>query len=218
MLLYGGLGAGCFAAGVGPSPSALVEAFVNRNPPPRLVKWQGLYPVFPTDFDWPEDGRVHRSLRTLIEHAEAAWPEMVRHLDDARYCATVDEALSCEYAMNWTVGDVCREIIAGSLTRCYLTRLGPLDKMTFVRLENRPITADAKKLRAWCEARSALPLYEIQIGACRAVLAEVEGGGWPPAAAERRRQRAAEIEAVIQSLRASRTAYHFAGFGESMRG
>jgi hypothetical protein len=225
LLPLAGLAIDHFAGGAGPvvatplaaSARALVEALANRNPPPQLVKWQGRYPIFPSNFEWREDGRVYRALRTLIEHAETSWPEMVRHLGDARYCITVDEALSCEYALNWTVGEACREIIVGTLTTCYAPRLGSLNKITFARFQFSELTGDAKKLQAWCEARSARPLFELQIEFCQTALAEVAHGQWPPELVERRRHWAAALEAEIQSLRASKKPCHFQGFGESMR-
>jgi len=194
----------------------MAEALANRNPLPRLAKsMEGRDPVFPQDFNWSEDARAWLALRSLIEHAEAAWPGMVRHLDDGRYCITVDEALSCEYALNWTVGDACREIIAGALTQGYLRHLR-MDKVSYWRLARSDLTRDAKKLQAWCASRSGRPLYELQIEICQAALADVQHGAWPPRVTpERRRDWAAALKADVASLRASRKAYQFQGFGES---
>jgi hypothetical protein len=197
----------------------LVHALVSRNAAPRLIRSGGSSEaVFPASFDWAEYARTRRALRTLIEHAEDGWPEMVRHLDDGRYSTTVNEAIACDYALNWTVGDVCREIIGGALTQSYLPRLGPLNKMTHARLELRHLTADTKKLQTWCAARSAKLLYELQADFCDLALEEVERGDWPSAMAEKRRQWAAALKTESASLRAAKKACHFQGFGESMRG
>ncbi len=197
----------------------MVEALANRNPAPALAGDRLPDPVFAENYDWQEDTRVWIAFHALVDHAEDAWHEMVAHLDDGRYCLvydTVNVSSTKGYAVILTVGEACREIIAGSLTDVYLQHL-QLDKMGYLRMQMRDVTSDRKKLRAWCEARSTKSLSELQVEMCDWAILELEKGGFGAQVPKSMRlEWIAAIRSDIESLRASKKAFHFHGFGESM--
>jgi hypothetical protein len=195
---------------------AMVEALANRNPVPNLVKTWGCDPIFAKNFDWLENARAWDAFRSLIDHAEGTWHETVRHLDDGRYCITAYDGTENDYACNLTIGDACREIIVGSLTDVYLRHL-QLDKMGYARMQMRDVTSDRKKLKAWCEARSTKSLHELQVETCRWAISELEKGGFgEQVPTSMRVDWIAAVKLEIESLKASKKAFHFHGFGESM--
>ncbi len=158
--------------------------------------------------------RAAHAFDALIQHAEGAWPEMVRHLDDGRYSITFEAGSTSGYAYNWTVGDVCRKIIVASLTGGYLGDLSHLDKVSYYRLHD--FVPDKKQLRAWCEQRSTKRLYELQIDVCQWAVAELEKGGFERVPASRRLEWIAAAKSEIKRLKASKEAFRFTGFGESV--
>ena len=188
----------------------MVEALANRNPAPEIVERSRWYPVFAKNYDWPAYGRAWLAFGTLIEHAEDAWQEMVGHLGDDRYSITFKAVSTSGYGFNWSVGDVCGEIIVSYLTEGFLQHL-QLDKPAYARLRMPDVTRDRRKLRAWCEQRSVKRLFELQIETCEWAIAELKKGGFTGMSTS---QRVAAIQSEIDRLRASKQAFHLHSFGE----
>ena len=91
--------------------SAMIEKLVNLNPAPELVgDGSDTVPIFDKKYDWAEYHRVWKVLRELATDAEVLWPELVKHLDDDRYCMT--GVTFSDSTFNWTVGDACQERMA----------------------------------------------------------------------------------------------------------
>ena len=196
---------------------AMVEALANRNPVPNPVKASGrCYMIYAKNFNELEGARAFIAFLSLIDRAEGVWQEMVGHLDDGRYCTTAYDATEGAYAFNLSVGEACREIIVGYLTEGYLHHLH-LDKMGYARMQMREVTSNRKKLKAWCDERSTKHLYELQIEMCQWAISELEKGGFgkevpTPTLLEW----VAAVRSEITSLKVSKKALHFRGFGESM--
>jgi hypothetical protein len=193
---------------------ALVEALANRNPVPKFAGTRQ-FPWFDEKYDWGEYNRVWRAIRELTRHAEYAWPEMVRHLDDDRYCTTFQEEGT---TYNRTVGDTCREIIALNLSVAYCKNLTPMTQLVYVRMAWPQIAFDKKKLKSWCEERSNKRLYELQIEMCVWAIKELGKTG-DVLRVSRLKLKAwiAAIEAEIESLRESERAELFRGISEEVR-
>jgi hypothetical protein len=198
---------------------ALLDALRNQNPAPAFVGGELPSPIFAKNFDWKEDARVWGALRKLIDHAEDAWHEMVAHLGDDRYCLTyntVDVSSTRGYAINWTVGDACREIIDSALTDGYLECLRQMDKISYHRLAEPDFLHDKKKLKAWCEQRRSKSLNELQIEVCQWAVAELEKGDFGRVPTSRRLEWIAAVKAEIEALRACKRAFQFRGFEQSL--
>src|SRR5690242_595455 len=61
----------------------LVDAIVNHNKAPKLVKWQGdlteKAALFPEDHDWKEEARVRKAIYDLAQdQTEEVWEELVK--------------------------------------------------------------------------------------------------------------------------------------------
>lgn len=196
---------------------ALVEALVNRNPSPKLVGSRH-QPIFDPKFDWKEDERVWEATKSLIRHAEAAWPELVRHLDDERYCITLKWWSGHTYT--WTVGRMCAHIIFKNLSEGYYqTLMGPAAarnvyaRNVHSRMSRPEITDDSETLKEWCEKRSTKELYELQIEVCEWAIQELKKPDDRPLGSPLRvRAWIATIEADIEALRQSQMAVRYGGF------
>jgi len=191
----------------------MVESLASRNSAPKLNGARDTHPTFDSEFDWEEYNRVWEAIPTLIKHAEASWPTLVKHLDDKRYSITARS--HSDYARNWTVGDLCRSIIGRNMSEAYYQNLRPESALVYARFRLPGIARDAKTLKSWCEARSDKSLYELQIEACKWAAIEL---GEPLNELERpsplrRRAWVAAIEAQIESLEESQSAIPFRAFG-----
>jgi hypothetical protein len=193
---------------------AMVEALVNHNPPPKLVdKARPL--VFDPKYDTRESKRAWHAFKELIPHAEEAWPELVRHLDDERYSATFLSPSDAVHVA--TVGEMCHMIIERNLEVAYFRHfnLGSMD--VAVALERPEMVRGTKELKAWCEARSSKKLYELQIEACQWAIKELnknqEIRGVTPAM---RRAWVAAVQSQTSSLLKSQEAVPFKGFGDDI--
>ena len=143
---------------------ALIDALENHNPMPK-IKWKepGDYDVlFDQKYDWAEYDRVNKAVRLLAEHAEAAWPELLKHLDDKRYCSTYE---LFDIGRNFSVGDVCRCILRDWITIAYRRYLPDAEK-AWRKLNLPDMIIDDKNLEKWCKERSNKKLYELQAEAC----------------------------------------------------
>jgi len=204
------------SSAVTPAPSgahAMVEALANRNPVPDIPAPR-YNPIFAKNYDRSECKRAAAAFHALIDHAEDAWPEMVAHLDDGRYSVTFYDSAESERAYNWTIGDICQEIIIGSLTEGYLQNLRQKDKVSYFRLQD--FVRDKKSLKSWCEARRTKRLYELQIDVCQWAVAELDKGDFGRVPNSRRLEWIAAVKSEIERLKASKEPYRLKGFGESV--
>lgn len=199
--------------------STMVEALANHNPPPNLLAIipdavpPCRIPLFDAEFDWRENDRVWRAVSVLIEHAEDAWPELVKHLDDERYCITIE--VSSSFTYNWNVGDMCREIIGRNLAEAYYRNIQPLTMPVNAQLRRPQVARDKKMLKSWCEERNKKKLYELQIETCKWAITQLRKpeNNLRGVSNLRLRTWIAAIDADIESLRESGTAVGFDGFG-----
>jgi hypothetical protein len=196
---------------------AAVEALVNRNHVPDLVG-DHTTPIFDDKFDWAENGRVWKAISRLVENenAEVAWTELVAHLDDEHYCITLKniEGFTC----NWTVGDICQDIVGGTLAAAYYRHMRPLKAIVWIRFALPDVATDKKKLKAWCREQSKRKLYELQADMCE--WAETELKQRPRelrgVSSETIRDWIRAIAAERESLRGQKQAVFYGGFrGES---
>lgn len=190
---------------------ALVEALANRNPPPQHAGVRRT-PTFAANFDWSEDARVWKALELVIQRAEEAWPELVGHLDDDRYCLTYRSFSGFTY--DDTVGTMCRTIILRNLSRGYFESVRPQLKAPHLALLEAGFLRDPKRLKAWCEERRDKKLYELQIEMCDWAITEVATSDvFSRVSQEDRDQWTAAIKSAAESLRNSKTAAAWKGFG-----
>lgn len=141
----------------------MVEALANDNPPPKHVGTRHK-PIFAADFDWQQDARVWKAVEDLIPRAEEAWPELLSHLDDQRYCVTYKAFSGFTY--DDTVGWMCCEIMLRNLSAGYFEKVRPDTKEAFLRLQTAESLRDPNALKQWCEQRRDKKLYELQIEMC----------------------------------------------------
>ena len=186
----------------------LIEALVTRNPSPTLTS-KGL--IFDPKYDRLAAHRAWEAVPRIVSHVEEAWPLLVGHLDDERYCLTVRPLLSGGAPQNWSVGKMCHEIVARNLSEAYLRNLAPITKSVYLTMVWPNVARDAKKLKIWCDARKDKELYELQIEMCQWAITEVPNLRKTPLQTRRTWSRA--IEAEIRSLQESKKAVLFSGFG-----
>jgi hypothetical protein len=149
--------------------AGLINALENHNNSPRILANQ---PIFDVTYKWSEQDRIQRAIQRLVDHAEEAWPEMVEHLDDKRYCLTHGYE---EGSYNVTVGWVCARIISDYLSEAYFRQFpddSDAGEQAFNRLDISHIATDGN-LKAWCVRRNGKRLYELQIETCEWAILEV---------------------------------------------
>jgi hypothetical protein len=204
--------------------SSTIESLENRNPRPLLVGSGPDYEaVFDKEYDWSEYNRVMKIIPTLVEHAEVAWPQLVEHLRDNRYCTTVKLTYSVTFTKNYSIGDVCRKIMAGWLSAAYGKHISEEDTdiwpssergthlmYAYFSLKEADFARDNKRLKSWCEKRKDMPLYELQIDTCRWAITDVPH--IPDLSDKEKQMLKSAIEGDIESLRKSKEPIHFDGF------
>jgi hypothetical protein len=138
----------------------MVDAIVNPNKPPKLVRrpsgWPETAAVFPEDYDWEEDKRILKALDKLYQDTTIElWEETVRRADDPGYCyVTVTEK---KYnATIISVGDICSGLADWRLFDLFEPDL--LGMPYSLRLE-----IGGTNLAKWRKERAGKSLYQLQI-------------------------------------------------------
>lgn len=188
----------------------LVGSLANRDKPPRTSEGhvrEG------STVDEAEQKRVWKAIQGLIERAEEAWPMLVAHLDDGRYSVTVSNEIFGTEA-NWTIGDVCREIVGRTLSQAYYEKLQPESLDAYRRLRIPTVALNGKDLKKWCVARSQKKLYELQMEMCESASRQIEkGDGDFGVDDDVRNGWVKEIGMATKSLSKSRRPVIYEGFG-----
>ena len=89
---------------------ALVEQLVSPNPAPDTKV--GPTAEYPEGYDRKAQKRVRAAQQKLRELGTAAFPHLIKRLNDDRYSFT---AQGLQADKNWTVGQACQHIIDGQL-------------------------------------------------------------------------------------------------------
>jgi hypothetical protein len=143
----------------------MINALANRNSPPKLVEAPVCWlPLYPADYDWKEEERVANALgKVSREKTAAMWEELVRHIDDDRYCRTLKDKNETFALGNWTVGRFCLTWADAWLIGVYVEHL-PNDP----NKDGYPLYLDLKlgNLKEWRKQRQDKQLYELQIEVC----------------------------------------------------
>jgi hypothetical protein len=172
----------CAQDSKGATPSAkldfeeLVADLANRNPEPSNASVDFAHATFAKDFNWGEAKRVGKSLQTLIDHFDEAWPTLVKHMNDKPYCLTAHISVSTDYDRNFSVGETCRRLLKENLTNaCHGTRT----KFGYNALHNpeiiRNTAEDQGKFEKWIaeQSKNGRKFYELQIEVAESAIAEV---------------------------------------------
>jgi hypothetical protein len=179
----------------------MVDAIVNRNKAPKVVKWPDGFTeraaLFPEDYDWKEDARAGEAISRLEkDETEAVWEEMVRRTGDRRYAEIVTSVKTGQAYLE-TVGSICNEIAYSRLIGVYWQHLPEVDGKD--GQEKVWVDVGIGDLARWRKERSAKRLYELQIEVCeKAIKALAKEKGVPHAEKERARKK---IEAEIAKLK-----------------
>ncbi len=194
-------------------PDKLIKALRNRNPSPDISNYS---PKFIKSYDWNEYDRVDKAIIALVGHAEEAWPELLDHFDERRYCITYET----EYGRNYTVGDICCIIVHQCLIQAYRERISPWFSSSKIeypksekvyRILSRPeMLKDARDIRIWCQKRAGKPLYELQIEMCEWAIEKTKV--FNDVSDEEREPLIKSIREEIARLRESKKAVPFPGF------
>ncbi len=142
----------------------LVEALASANRPPKLVGEKDPRPPdpLPPDYRIEAQDRVYVAYSEILKAGVDAFPELIEHLDDKRYSATEDDG-ACW--VNWTVGDMCRFLIADQLEvyRDYV-RDDPQTGRIASYVSSLVGTSKAEA-QAWWSRNRTKKLYELQAAA-----------------------------------------------------
>jgi hypothetical protein len=100
----------------------------------------------------------------LVAHAEEAWPALIEHLDDKRYCVTFEQDQS---AYNYSIAGICIVLLRGNLIEAYVHQLPALDRPAYGKLRSPDVIPD-HDFKEWCRKQhdDGKKLYELQIEMC----------------------------------------------------
>jgi hypothetical protein len=188
---------------------AVVESLASKNKPP-VIAGPAIYPppdpTVSTDYDWSEQDRAWKVARELAANAEAAWPVLVEHFDDRRYVLTVKYTVSGVVYQNWTVGDICRQIVLSNIKVAFSSEIEWGTKAFAHHMSVDGFTGGVE-LKRWCEERRGKPLFELQAEACRWAAGELTAGeARRYTSAEAANRSVAQITAREKKLLDSKTA------------
>lgn len=188
-----------------------VQNLACKNSAPRIES-PIAKPVLPSNYDWAEQANKWKLIGTLLDHIEEAWPELVSHLDDKRYCMTVTNHLF-GYNYNWTVGDVCQILLARNLSQPYWEALKPGSLEVYRKLRRPGFAAPKDRLKEWCAQYRSEKLFQLQIKACEWAREELskEGDDWMTPEVTRMEWRDS-IQVVMERLTDSQSAIRFTKF------
>lgn len=188
-----------------------VDALVDHNPTPTIANNISVW--FDSGFNWGEYNRAFSSIPPIVKNAERLWPELVQHLDDDRYCTTLESVSGSPG--NWTVGEMCREIVGRNLSIAYYRHLKPHTKQAYRMSMPGFLMGEPKVAKAWCEKRKGNQLYELQIEACGWAISELQKPDQAvSSSSEQVKDWVAVIEAEMKSLQESKKPIVFRGFGD----
>ena len=193
----------CTSAGDGPSE---VDKLASTNSPWVIKGKPGKQTASKGDvYRADESTRIETQVTATIRNSERLWLDLVSHLDDKRHSGVV--GIDAGYPRNWSVGDLCQNIIGESLSAPFYRHF-PGTKMNYHRFRIPSFAKDKEKLSEWCRSRKEQKLYELQIAACEWALSELESAGireWD-INTDQKKEIAEKIRREIERLKESRTA------------
>jgi hypothetical protein len=149
---------------------ALVNDLVSPNQAPRTGLPNAKYPA---GYDHEAQKRVRRAFHKLRELAPRSFPFLFDHFDDKRYSLTAD---SGDTDKNYTVGKLCRDILASHLQSdewdhkeggtSFRSRPSEPDYLAHYKL------FQAEHAKKWWAERKDKSLRELQLEVLEWVLAE----------------------------------------------
>jgi hypothetical protein len=184
------------------SVAEMIDALGNRNEPPKLLddaRSKHRLPLFPDDYDWKEQARAGSAFgRIRREQTTEMWDELVRRMDDDRYCLTLMGTNGDGCIGNYPVGYFCGELAYDWLVGVYEPHLprDPARDGWPLRLYIGPIDVGLKK---WRKERADKQLYELQIEVCEEAIQALEKAAKVPRREKDRARK--EIEAEIATLK-----------------
>jgi hypothetical protein len=138
----------------------LVESLASTSGEPVRRKEGGAeYFAFPANFNWNAYQRISKTIGELAALGLEAFPELVAHAGDARFCCLVDGFVVPERR---TVGDVC-EAILNSQVEVYDYAITREDRMIPSSLPGRYFGDSTQSAADWWEKNKTKSLLEMQI-------------------------------------------------------
>lgn len=152
----------------------MVDAIVNRNKPPEIVRRRRgtpeKVPLFPETYDWKEEERVRKALGKLYQDRTAElWDALVQRIDDRSYCIAVWNQNNGDGRI-CSVGGVCGDLAYHRLVDVFRQHL-PTDPFK----DGWPISLDVgiTSLAEWRKKRVDKSFYQLQIEVCEIALREL---------------------------------------------
>jgi hypothetical protein len=141
---------------------ALIESLASPNKPPPDDR-KGGYRI-PPDYDRRAQQRIHDVCKAIVKEGFDAFPELVSHADDRRYCCTMEGMSSQE---NFSVGEMCWHLLEHQIA-VYDNDLQWLGRFRPGCLPGR------ESLAKWWEKRKGFTLLQLQIEATENVLEQTK--------------------------------------------
>ena len=142
----------------------LIDQLASRNPEPPQWKQQSPQAVAREEQIWKAVDRLH-------EMGLRAFPQLIAHFDDKRFCC-LEDSMASDDVHHRSVGFVCW-IIVRSQVKKYVPWEGP-DPRGLPGYASCTLPSDKKEAESWWKANQTKSLWELQIENVRTVIAENE--------------------------------------------
>lgn len=149
---------------------SLMGQLASKNKPPMVRKEVAPYALFPRDFDWDDQKRIIGVIEILQNKAQEDMPALLSHLDDERYCITLE---SDQSASNYSVGGICRLLLQKSLVAGYQDCLKG-DQRVFSALSYPESLESDEACREYLKDKKNAPIIEIQIDLTKQAIREAK--------------------------------------------
>jgi hypothetical protein len=170
-------------AGCSGEPTGPINALANHCQAPKIVRLaHQVVPIYPDRYDWQEDVRVRKAFEELWKQdGEQLWPRLIAHISDPNYAFTRRDEEDMEgFTRNLTVGELCEMVARTDLLkpivqpfRGIITSRPAKQRDLFKVFAKISEPPELRDLKAWYQARSSRPLYQLQIELCQWAIEEM---------------------------------------------
>ena len=191
--------------------ASLVDSLANRNAEPTIVG--GWSAAFDARYDFSEQVRIDRAIDVILIELDEAWPHLIEHLGDRRYSYTIGFD---ETTYNYSVSDVCEQVIHNAFEHGYASALFELEGTTFRRRDFfSPELYETERLKEWLQKKKEKKVYEIQMEVLEMVLRQAERMEIPDEKKQMFIKRVAEEIDDLQTTKQFNISRRFIPFNES---
>jgi hypothetical protein len=178
----------------------LVESLGNPWPEATTVHGDAYF-VIPKAFDWKRYEAVAKTRQELLSLGVVAYPELVTHADDGRFCCIVDDG---PVEVPRTVGAICKEIINCQI-EVFPYDCGVVPPRGYPSsVPGNPHGLSTQSMDQWWQASNGKVRLEMQIAAAEYALTAIKAGKVRLTSEDIKAANIKQLEEFLQNLNSSK--------------